>query len=243
MSTLAVAVLLSLSVRAAAQPTARCAPPYDDVISCPERYRPKPTSASKKDKDDINKWLLKVRTAEAAEKTAYDVVETARKAANAANSSSAKVETYLKELKNAKIATDTKYLLANETIQRVNAAYGLTPPVKDFTQDARLLNANRAILPWRTKYSEQERYDSQERRWKRLSSESLQQEAVNNSVLVDGKSVSLGVAAGTTFPNGRISLYSVLFEFQNPAPYKSGSDLTIPVPMPGAGSSKKGSWH
>ena len=92
MSALVGLLLLSLSVRAAAQPAARCAPPYDDVVSCPEKYRPKPTSASKKDKKEINDKLLFVQLAEEAEKKAYDAVETARQAAKAPNSSTVEVE-------------------------------------------------------------------------------------------------------------------------------------------------------
>ena len=154
------AFLLFFCGQVVAQPTSHCAPPYDDVLHCPERYRPRPTSASTKDRDDIKASLEVLRAAGAVEKSANDAVEAARIVAlDKNNKTPGKVEAYLEVLKSAKLETDKKNLLANQIIQKVIAAFALTPPVKDFSQDRRLGEESRKIRPWNPRYSEHERLD------------------------------------------------------------------------------------
>lgn len=111
---------------------------------------------------------------------------------------------YLTRQKALRVATNETYKAHNAAIGEAMTAYGLTPPVTDFTGDPRAASVNMAAVPWLPHYSRHEIRDKSGQ-WAKRDVKDLNTEAAENA------NFGGGVMAARTRGNGVIELYSQAF--------------------------------
>lgn len=159
------------------------------IVESPEDFYPKPLPLSKV--PEMKRFDIRLARDNA------DAAEKREKAALAKLADAAELDTALRYAEEARKERALKYKLYNDALRMTVDAFGLRPPVADFSQAAGLLPAARSIEPWRPRYSEQEKYDEERRAWRqRRPSEKAGSKA----------------PSALTWDTGRISMFSDGFQ-------------------------------
>ena len=234
-------LLLVLPVNLWAQ-TDGCQLPNATISDCPPKYIPKPVVPSRDTRNQIDAYLngdLKV-----AVKAEDDAVHALRAANLLLNGDQGVIyrypdyykahkgktqEEYTADIRDRerdlKAATNAQYAAHNEAIRMTVIAYGLTPPITDFSREKGLLSSVTSMPAWSLRYSERE-FCPDEGKWKcrKLKDEEIADDIEKRNAKFGPHGLKGGSrVAETDGSTGAISVYRQAFD--------SPEALAVKIPM------------
>ncbi|MBI5883451.1 MAG: hypothetical protein HZB91_10160 [Elusimicrobia bacterium] len=118
-------------------------------------------------------------------------------------------------------------------MRRAVDAFELEPPWKELSKQSGLPEGSYHVVPWIPHFSEKEIWDREAGRWRPRTPHELKLEMESNRVMVNGRSVSAGIAQAKTRPDGSIVLYQQAFlktSFKDPVgKAKTPEDLAMVI--------------